>query len=114
MVFDSDVDQYKYYRTVTLKRTMPVVGGTMTLSYAHGLPYTPAFETFIKGARGTWGKVLRGAQSTGIASHVEFPYFGTEWVDGTNYNLTLQTSDATLPAHDMTVRLTLLYDEAFV
>lgn len=126
MRLDTDVDQFKYYKTIPIKRFMPSVTdvgdatsqGTITIQFPHGLLYLPAFETFLKGNRGTWGKVIRGAQAGNYTQHVEFPYFGTESVDSTNYNCTLNvwggSTTGGIPSHEVTLRLTLFYDEAFV
>lgn len=120
MVLDTDIDQFKYYKTMQIKRVMPAVDAgnpfqTITIQIRHDLPYTPAFDSFLKGYRGTWGKVLRGAQSLSVGGHAEFPYSGSEWVDGTYYNCSLSVygGGTAVSAHEIILRVTLLYDEAF-
>lgn len=121
---NTDQQQFKYYKTVFLTRTIPTVTdsspnwvNSVTFTYVHDLPYLPSFDTFLKGHKGTWGKILRGGQSINIGAYPEFPYTGTEYITSNSYNVTVTVYGGSTPggiaAHDITLRLTLLYDEAF-
>lgn len=121
-VLDTDIPQFKYYKTIYIKRIMPLVTDTsptdinsISIQYPHGLPYTPTFDTFLKGHKGTWGKIVRGAQSIGIGGFPAFPYYGEEYIDQTNYSLDLSvyggSTTGGIAAHEVVIRLTLLYDE---
>jgi hypothetical protein len=111
-VLDTDVPQFKYYEVLPVTRIMPAGSAQVTIQIPHGLPYEPSFVSYMKGYNGNWGLILRGAQAVSVAGYAAFPYSGTESIDSVNYNLTIFCTDATIPAHPVTIRLIFLYDEA--
>ena len=123
MTLASKVTQFKYYRVVFIDLAFPLTAAAgsseVAFSYAHGLLYKPSFMTSIHGhtwdANDRWGIPFRGVQAIGAGGNTWFPYtMFDEQVDGTNYSGRLKinnTTGAAYPAHTVTIRLTLLFDE---
>lgn len=113
MRLDTDVPQFKYAKTVFIKRTMPAGTSSITVEYPHEFKYLPSFSTYIKGFNGRWGKLSINPQSVGLGAWKEFPYAGYEQVDAKNYTAIINSNDAnvTIPQHQLIIRVTFLYDE---
>lgn len=123
MILDSKIAQFKYYKVVFIDlafgATAPAGNTSVAFSYPHGLLYKPSFMTYIHGhtwdANDRWGLPFRGGQAIGAGGNTEFPYtMFDESVDANNYTGTLvvfNTTGVSYPAHTVTIRLTLLFDE---
>lgn len=123
MTLDSKKAQFKYYRVVYLSVPIPLTAAagmsSVAFSYLHGLLYKPSFMTYIHGhtwdANDRWGLPFRGVQAVGAGGNTEFPYtMFDEQVDASAYSgriVVHNTTGAAYPAHTVTIRLTLLFDE---
>lgn len=116
MLLDSDIPQFKYNKTILVKRTMPTsVAGNASLSlqFPHELGYVPAFSTFIRGYNGRWGRIGTPVQAAGFAAWKEFPYSGSERVDEKYYyaDLNLIDNTQTVNAHTVLFRIIFFFDE---